>query len=627
MIHTDPIAHALADISKAKDFLIQCHADPTSLFALKEYIRQSLSIQVYEIVDFFNSQTVQFFSSEKKKHNVKLFMEIPRNQLAEVEEGNRRLSSPSQKDVDSFRVFFNQPCCKTLKCTTVIPISDALECFRNFIALSSAEQDFYIYGQLNAFSREPRSRAKVLSVVFDYKVNGAECCKEFYVFIHGMHSTKWLSLRQKNYRDKNFEVIDQRGGAHHVIPLEERIQLHTFIDNYLQKILLESPANGLMLLPCSFTFQKMFEDYKLCGGLREFSTIYKHFKDFWPGVRKVTQYSDYCNTCFIKRKLIKAATKEEDREEDEKDLEGHLLQAKVARQYYKLVNIGKAQLHDSEDFLCLSFDWAQNWDLPKYNKHPGELYFLSRQRVGIFGINDEKTDTQAFYCVPEKELLCYGKGANATLSYLYDYLNRIDPLPKKLVLYADNCAAQNKNNYLLWLLHWFCSTRNSLQEVEVNFLIAGHTKFSPDRHFGYAKKAYNSQDNIETYMDAVEVIENSSIYQKVIQTRDFHTNSQRVKIYDWKSYLSENYCKAPSRLKIFMTHFFKVKKNNPKIEYRMYNNTEPMFVNIVKGTSNMLVEPQAIALEDVPSHRIEELNKIEKFIDSKKLEAFWKSVK
>jgi hypothetical protein len=27
----------------------------------------------------------------------------------------------------------------------------------------------------------------------------------------------------------------------------------------------------------------------------------------------------------------------------------------------------------------------------------------------------------------------------------------------------------------------------------------GHTKFSPDRHFGWMKSAYNKYDNVETY--------------------------------------------------------------------------------------------------------------------------------
>lgn len=102
-----------------------------------------------------------------------------------------------------------------------------------------------------------------------------------------------------------------------------------------------------------------------------------------------------------------------------------------AREYYRIINIGRAQLSDPEDFMCLSFDWGQNWEIPRYAKQPGELYFLSRQRVGIFGITDEKSDVQTFYCLPEKELLSYGKGPNSTLSYVYHYLTQLQTLPKK----------------------------------------------------------------------------------------------------------------------------------------------------------------------------------------------------
>jgi len=131
--------------------------------------------------------------------------------------------------------------------------------------------------------------------------------------------------------------------------------------------------------------------------------------------------------------LIESATSAIERNEYQESLESHLEQAKSAREYYKTVNINRAILHDEKDFMCLSFDWGQNWDIPRYLKHPGELYFLSRQRVGLFCITNEKKGAQSFYWIAKKDLIGYGKGPNSTISYLYDYLIDLPVKPKKLV--------------------------------------------------------------------------------------------------------------------------------------------------------------------------------------------------
>lgn len=51
------------------------------------------------------------------------------------------------------------------------------------------------------------------------------------------------------------------------------------------------------------------------------------------------------------------------------------------------------------------------------------------------------------------------------------------------------CSGQNKNNYLLFYLCWRVMSGLN-QEIELNFLIAGHTKFSPDQMFGIFKRRF-----------------------------------------------------------------------------------------------------------------------------------------
>ena len=82
-----------------------------------------------------------------------------------------------------------------------------------------------------------------------------------------------------------------------------------------------------------------------------------------------------------------------------------------------------------------------------------------------------------------------GKGANATISYVHYYFEHHGLGETDAILNADNCAGQNKNNYFLWYFAW----RTLLKlhhSITYSFLIAGHTKFAPDRSFGLIKKAY-----------------------------------------------------------------------------------------------------------------------------------------
>ena len=48
------------------------------------------------------------------------------------------------------------------------------------------------------------------------------------------------------------------------------------------------------------------------------------------------------------------------------------------------------------------------------------------------------------------ESVATGKGANATISYVHDFLENHGAGETNVHLHADNCGGQNKNNYVLW---------------------------------------------------------------------------------------------------------------------------------------------------------------------------------
>ena len=82
-----------------------------------------------------------------------------------------------------------------------------------------------------------------------------------------------------------------------------------------------------------------------------------------------------------------------------------------------------------------------------------------------------------------------GKGASTTISYVHHHFQNHGLGETRVHLHADNCSGQNKNNFFLWYLAW----RTILQlhdSIRYSFLIAGHTKFGPDRCFGIIKRSY-----------------------------------------------------------------------------------------------------------------------------------------
>lgn len=169
-VEDHPLENNIAQIKSAKEFLLLEYQDPNTIEPLKQYIKQALAKEVEDIVTFFKSQNDQLFLGEKKKHVVKDFAELPKNYFMIQEQSRKLLPTPSKKDLEAFCIFFSKPCCKTLSCTTKISFNDALECFKTFIGLSSAEKDFYIYGQLQAFARQSKSHTKNDGIVFDFRI-------------------------------------------------------------------------------------------------------------------------------------------------------------------------------------------------------------------------------------------------------------------------------------------------------------------------------------------------------------------------------------------------------------------------------------------------------------------------
>ncbi len=60
----------------------------------------------------------------------------------------------------------------------------------------------------------------------------------------------------------------------------------------------------------------------------------------------------------------------------------------------------------------------------------------------------------------------------------------------------DNCGGTNKNNYLFWFFYHLVHELKYIREIEIIYMVVGHTKFSCDRILGHVKKKYNEAEKI-----------------------------------------------------------------------------------------------------------------------------------
>lgn len=93
-----------------------------------------------------------------------------------------------------------------------------------------------------------------------------------------------------------------------------------------------------------------------------------------------------------------------------------------------------------------SFDFAQQVHYPYNPQQPGQLFIRTPRKCGIFGVCCEVTLSQLNYIINEADAV--GKGANIIISLMHDYLEKYSKGEQHLMLHADNCVGQNKNNAL-----------------------------------------------------------------------------------------------------------------------------------------------------------------------------------
>lgn len=273
------------------------------------------------------------------------------------------------------------------------------------------------------------------------------------------------------------------------------------------------------------------------------SSFLKIWHESCPHIMTMKPASDLCTTCrdnSLKLSNLSNLTIEEQTALLKFSIK-HLNDAKNQREFYNLYR-DKSKEKNLSSLLVLSFDYAQNVSYPSSPQQVGSSFFKANRKCGLFGINNEATHIQTNITIDEEDIT--GKGANAVISMLDYYFNNNSA--ENIILFADNCVGQNKNNALLHYLLWRVM-KNKNKSIELNFLLTGHTKFSPDRNFGIVKTKF-SKSIVDCHEDFIEVINTSSPnkFNIAVPSKDPKTKTRNVFWAEWDKHLQQYFKSIPN---------------------------------------------------------------------------------
>jgi hypothetical protein len=306
--------------------------------------------------------------------------------------------------------------------------------------------------------------------------------------------------------------------------------------------------------------------------------------------------SDYCDTCkyrneevsrqqAILKRLSQSGSAQEEQLRDveakieaaEEELRIHKEEASASRDYFnemikkcatqwkEIEELAKEQSPSQETVtklvvakhtftLVISADYQQSKLIPHWGRteQPGSTYYLQKVPFDIFGLVDHRSKDLNYIWIFNETI--GPKNTDHTIAFLSQHLERVTsefPWVRRACIFLDNAGNTNKNRFLFsWAMELV--QKHTLDHCRFCFLLAGHTKFSPDRLFTLTGNEYNRSD----VFTAEELLQ---ICQK-FSTASIATGSS---IFDWRSAMAKKYSDLPGVRK--MHDFLIVRSINDRV--------------------------------------------------------------
>lgn len=448
-----------------------------------------------------------------------------------------------------------------------------------FSSLSLSERNCYILAQLRIFSKHSVDASSARSMTvrqrqkFEYRINiDRPVCRTAFLFYHGETLDRLKRLQQCLTETPICPPLHGNIGrqpASAYSPQDKEF-VKMFIVSFSEEQGLPDPGRDVrkgkgrlrILLPSVLNYTSIHRLYEASiSTIGKRAIPYRTFLEIWknelPHIEFNNPKTDLCMTCEGFKKDLNqiTATCLEEREKAEAVLYqkalDHLNYVKKERLYYKahskessidynktrgtITDNVEVKANSQDIVMSYSWDFAQQLQYPFEEQQVGPIFFKTPRRAQLFGVSCEGSGCQVNYLIDEADFL--EKNANTVISLLDHFFSNYALGEMSAYLTADNCVGQNKNNALIhYLMYRVLSGLHT--NIEMSFLIVGHTKFSPDSHFGLIKQRYR-RSQIYTYEQLAETIE-ASAHAGYNYCHRFHQKErQREIVYrDWSDWLS-----------------------------------------------------------------------------------------
>nr|XP_054760240.1 uncharacterized protein LOC129266415 [Lytechinus pictus] len=498
----------------------------------------------------------------------------------------------------------------------------------DILGLSREMKDMVIMGQISATqdispstksTKRKEQKAREISRT-QYFFHGSAICVNMFMFLHCISCNKLNSLKTWLRQNGLSPVVLKSGGRRNLkncLTPEDVQNAVKFIGNYAEEFAVFLPGRvpgfsraDIRLLPSSSTKASIHSLYQASMEEQDsramaLSTFKNVWRQYTPLIVTAKPMTDLCWTCQqnTQRLFMKANQTEEEKLEQLQHHQQHLDEVLVERTKYREEtaaakesiageggDLGRHPPNSRQGKMHYSFDYAQQVHYPANPQQPGPTYFLSTRKCGIFGVNCEGIPKQVNFLIDEGMAL--SKGSIAVISYLHFFFNNFGLGEKEVSLHCDNCSGQNKNKFMLWYLSWRC-LHYLHDDITLNFMVAGHTKFAPDFCFGLLKKKYQASQ-VSTLEDIANVVRQSStkgINVPVIVGDE--SGNRQVPTYQWQDFLSPHFRPVPD---IKSYHHFRFSSREPGVVYcrRFADTEEKRFVLLKPGANPPRLLPPSL---------------------------------
>lgn len=443
--------------------------------------------------------------------------------------------------------------------------------------------------------RQTDKREDRKKITFAYKVHGVDVCRGVFAYVY--HLTKWqLSQLQIQIRE-NAVIPRQHAGkgktSNRQSADEVRNAAKDYIQNHATIYGIPQPAASSGRGADAPIFLPAYQNYKVVhsayfdaateSGITPLK--YHAFRELWlchfPSVKFMTPRQDVCYKCELLRESVRCAVGEEEKEQAVEEFMAHIKAAQTERDAYRAaIQLAKDELVQFEvensvvNYIHLTFDFAQNLQLPYHHRQVGPIYFKSPLKVNLFGICNEAASVQVNYLFHEGQSIgpdgSSSHSSNSVVSMLDHFLEVYTGKEQLLHFHADNCVGQNKNKTVMGYMNWRVMTgRNT--EIKLSFMTVGHTRCSVDGCFGLIKKSYRRSDT-DTLKQLYDVVNRSA-----------ECNQAQAFEWEWKAwdeFLSVFFKPIPAVTKY---HHFRFSKDYPGYVFvRQSIDAQEVKVNILK---------------------------------------------